>query len=120
MARRRGTAVVQRFKGRGIIRHGALRLAEADYDVIVTPAELRGTGRTYEAGWPLDRERKVAPDITGFLLGPLCLAQEFAEDIHTLVLEDGREFDFRVVQPQTNEIAAVTVLRPSSAGRRDE
>ncbi len=106
---------VERFQGHGIIRRGDERLAETDYDVIITPAELRGTGLTYEAGSPLDRAPKAGPDISGRLLGPLFQAQEFAERIHTLVLEDGREFDFRVLQPDTNEIVGVSVLRSPAA-----
>ena len=108
---------VERFQGHGIIRRGGERLAETDYDVIITPAELRGTGVTYEAGSPLDRAPKSGPDIAGQLLGPFFQAQDFAEGIHTLVLEDGREFDFRVLQPDTNEIVGVSVLRSPPATR---
>lgn len=107
---------VERFQGHGIIRRDDERLAETDYDVIITPAELRGTGLTYEAGSPLDHAPKSGPDISGRLLGPFFQAQDFAERIHTLVLEDGREFDFRVLQPDTNEIVGVSVLRSSSRG----
>jgi hypothetical protein len=111
-----GDLGVERFQGHGIIRRGEERLAETDYDVIITPAELRGTGLTYEAGSPLDRAPKAGADISGVLLGPFFQAQAFAEDIHTLVLEDGYEFDFRVLQPDTNEIVGVSTLRaPSSA-----
>jgi hypothetical protein len=114
---------VERVQGHGIIRRGDERLAETDYDVIITPAELRGTGLTFEAGSPLDRAPKAGPDIAGQLLGPFFQAQEFAEDIHTLVLEDGREFDFRVIQPDTNEIIGVSVLRspgePTGENRGD-
>jgi hypothetical protein len=106
---------VERFQGHGIIRRGDERLAETDYDVIITPAELRGTGLTFEAGSPLDRAPKTGPDISGQLLGPFFQAQDFAEGIHTLVLEDGREFDFRVLQPDTNEIVGVSVLRSPPA-----
>jgi hypothetical protein len=102
---------VERFQGHGVIRRGDERLAETDYDVIITPAELRGTGLTYEAGSPLDRAPKPGPDIAGRLLGGFFQAQDFAEHIHTLVLEDGREFDFRVIQPDTNEIVGVSMLR---------
>ena len=102
---------VERFQGHGIIRRGGEQLAETDYDIIITPAELRGTGLTFEAGSPLDRAPKAGPDIAGQLLGPFFQAQDFAEGIHTLVLDDGREFDFRVIQPDTNEIVGVSVLR---------
>jgi hypothetical protein len=107
---------VERFQGHGIIRRGDERIAETDYDIIITPAELRGTGLTYEAGSPLDHAPKTGPDISGRLLGPFFQAQDFAERIHTLVLEDGREFDFRVLQPDTNEIVGVSLLRSSSPG----
>jgi hypothetical protein len=110
---------VERFQGHGIIRRGNEQLAETDYDVIFTPAELRGTGLTYEAGSPLDRAPKAGPDIAGQLLGPFFQAQDFAEHIHTLVLEDGREFDFRVIQPDTNEIVGVSVLRSPGEDRGD-
>jgi hypothetical protein len=106
---------VERFQGHGFIRRGDQQLAETDYDVIITPAELRGTGLTYEAGSPLDRAPKPGPDISGRLLGPFFQAQDFAEQIHTLVLEDGREFDFRVIQPDTNEIVGVSMLRSPEA-----
>jgi hypothetical protein len=110
-----GELGVERFQGHGIIRRGDERLEETDYDVIITPAELRGTGLTFEAGSPLDRAPKTGPDISGQLLGPFFQAQDFAEGIHTLVLEDGREFDFRVLQPDTNEIVGVSVLRSPPA-----
>jgi hypothetical protein len=111
---------VERFQGHGFIRRGNERLTETDYDVIVTPAELRGTGLTYEAGSPLDRAPKPGPDISGRLLGPFFQAQEFAEQIHTLVLEDGREFDFRVIQPDTNEIVGVSMLRSPDVRERSD
>ena len=107
---------VERFQGHGIIRRGGEQVAETDYDVIITPAELRGTGLTYEAGSPFDHAPKPGPDISGRLLGPFFQAQEFAEHIHTLVLEDGHEFDFRVIQPDTNEIVGVSILRSPSQG----
>jgi hypothetical protein len=112
---------VERFQGHGIIRRGDEELAETDYDVIITPAELRGTGLTYEAGSPLDRAPKSGPDISGRLLGGFFQAQDFAESIHTLVLEDGSEFDFRVIQPDTNEIVGVSILRsPREDGEDSE
>jgi hypothetical protein len=110
---------VERFQGHGLIRRGDETLAETDYDVIITPAELRGTGLTYEAGSPLDRAPKPGPDISGRLLGPFFQAQEFAERIHTLVLEDGSEFDFRVIQPDTNEIVGVSILRSPGEAREE-
>jgi len=107
---------IERYVGHGTIRHGDAVVGECDYDVIVTPPHLRGHGITFEAGLP-DAEPKNAPDITGRLLGPLFEAEPFAEDVHTLVLEDGREFDFRVLQPDTNEIIGVSWFRPTGTPR---
>jgi hypothetical protein len=104
---------VERVQGHGIIRHGAAAVDEADYDVIITPAHLRGTAAVYEAGLSGDSS-KTTPDITGRLMEPLYKAQPFANDVHTLVLEDGREFDFRVLQPDTNEIVGVSSMRAPS------
>jgi hypothetical protein len=106
---------VERLQGHGVIRHGEVAVGETDYDVIITPPQLRGTGATFEAGLP-SHEPKRVPDITGRLMGPLFQAQQFAEDVHTLVLDNGREFDFRVFRPDTNEIIGVSWLRPSSRG----
>jgi hypothetical protein len=59
-------------------------------------------------------------DITGRLLGSFYDAEKLVEGIHTLVLADGREFDFRVLQPETNEIVGVSWFRsPSLEGTRN-
>jgi hypothetical protein len=105
---------IERVQGHGLIHRGPVTVAETDYDVIFTPARLRGTSLTYEAG-PPNHEPKSTPSIAGRLLGPLFQAQPFAEEVHTLVLEDGREFDFRVLQPETNEIIGVSELRSGAA-----
>lgn len=99
---------IQRITGHGEIYCGQQRVGEADYDIIVTPAELRGL--TFEPG----NEPKVSPDITGRLLGNFFAAEKF-EGVHTLRLEDGREFDFRVLQPDTNEILGVSWFREPAA-----
>jgi hypothetical protein len=39
-----GDLGVERLQGHGIIRRGDEQVAETDYDVMITPAELRGTG----------------------------------------------------------------------------
>jgi hypothetical protein len=40
-------------------------------------------------------------------MGPLFQAEQL-HGVHTLVLEDGRAFDFQVIQPDTNEIVGVS------------
>jgi hypothetical protein len=101
---------VERLQGHGSIRHEGVTVGESDYDLIITPPHLRRTGTTFEAGLP-QGEPKTSPLITGWLVGPLFHARPFAESIHTLVLDDGRELDFRVVQPDTNEIVGVSWFR---------
>lgn len=95
---------IQRITGHGEIYCGTRRVGEADYELTVTPAELRGL--TSEPG----NEPKVSPDITGRLMGNFFQAEPFT-GVHTLRLEDGREFDFRVLQPDTNEILGVSWFR---------
>jgi hypothetical protein len=43
-------------------------------------------------------------------MGPLFQAEQL-HGVHTLVLEDGRAFDFQVIQPDTNEIVGVSAVR---------
>lgn len=95
----------ERVRGHGIIRRGNDTVGEADYELMITPPHLRGA--TFEPG----NEPKVSPDITGRLLESLYTAEALAHGVHTLVLEDGREFDFRVLQPETNEIIGVSWFR---------
>jgi hypothetical protein len=107
---------VERLGGHGRIRRDGVAVGESDYDLVVTPPHLRGAGVTYEAGLPSDHTKTV-PEISGRLIGPLFHAQAFAEGTHTLVLEDGREFDFHVLQPDTNEIVGVSWFRfPGESG----
>ena len=101
---------VERLMGHGTIRRDGDVVGESDYDLVVTPPQLRGAGVTFEAGLP-SSEPKSAPEISGRLIGPFFHAQPFAEGTHTLVLEDGREFDFHVMQPDTNEIIGVSWFR---------
>jgi hypothetical protein len=101
---------VERLLGHGTIRHDGQVVGETDYDLVVTPPQLRGAGVTFEAGLP-SSEPKTSPEISGRLIGPFFHAQPFAESTHTLVLDDGREFDFHVVQPDTNEIIGVSWFR---------
>lgn len=101
---------IERLTGHGAIYRSGLKVLETDYDLMVTPPALRGA--TFESG----NEPKVAPDITGRLLGPLFEAESL-EGTHTLVLEDGRAFDFRVIQPDTNEIVGVGWFDETARGR---
>jgi hypothetical protein len=101
---------VQRLKGRGQIYRGSAKVMDADYEITVTQPEIRGA--TFEPG----QEPKVAPDISGRLLGPLFEA-EHLEGVHTLVLDDGRSFDFRILQPDTNEIVGVSWFRDEAPRR---
>jgi len=103
---------VERLTGHGAVYSGGLKVRETDYDLTVTPAAQRDA--TFEAG----NEPKVSADITGRLLGPL-YDTESLEGVHTLVLEDGRAFDFRVIQPDTNEIIGVTWFEQTSPPRND-
>jgi hypothetical protein len=98
-------ADAERVRGHGVIRRGREKVGEADYDLMITPPHLRGA--TFEPG----NEPKVSPDITGRLLENFYAAESLADGVHTLVLEDGREFDFRVLQPETNEIIGVSWFR---------
>lgn len=104
----------ERLIGHGAVYSGGLKVRETDYDLTVTPAAQRDA--TFEPG----NEPKVSADITGRLLGPLYGTESLA-GVHTLVLEDGRAFDFRVIQPDTNEIIGVTwfeqMPQAQSAGR---
>ena len=80
-------------------------------------AHLRGAA-TFEPGSEaLGTNDPLGADISGQLLGSFYAAEKLVEGIHTLVLEDGREFDFRVLQPETNEIVGVSWFR--SPSRRD-
>jgi hypothetical protein len=95
---------VERLTGHGRILHGSQTVLETDYDLTLAPPSLRSV--TFEPGNHL----KVSPDITGRLMGPLFQAEQL-HGVHTLVLDDGRAFDFQVIQPDTNEIVGVSVVR---------
>ncbi|HEY8551322.1 MAG TPA: hypothetical protein VIL35_15300 [Vicinamibacterales bacterium] len=93
---------VERLTGHGKVYDGPRHLFDVEYDLMVTPSSQRGG--TFEPG----RERHDTPDITGRLKGGLYASERIVEGVHTLVLEDGRSFDFRVIQPETNEIVGVS------------
>ena len=102
---------VERIVGHGVIRSGGATLGETDYDLTITPAHLRGTV-TFEPGnEALGTNDPQGADISGRLLGQFYQTENLVEGIHTLALEDGREFDFRVLQPETNEIVGVSWFR---------
>jgi hypothetical protein len=56
-------------------------VGETDWDITITPLQLRRTGVTYEAGLP-GTEPTNLPEVTGRLLGPLDHAEPYAEDVH--------------------------------------
>jgi hypothetical protein len=118
MGRQAAPDAVERVVGHGVIRSGDATIGESDYDITITPAHLRGD--TFEPGNAAQGTNDpLGADITGRLLGSFYAAEKLVEGIHTLVLEDGREFDFRVLQPETNEIVGVSWFRsPSVEGTR--
>src|SRR5689334_21220392 len=98
-------ADAERLRGHGIIMRGSEKVGDTDYELMIIPPHLRGA--TFEPG----NEPKVSPDITGRLLENFYAAESLAHGVYTLVLEDGRAFDFRVLQPETNEIIGVSWFR---------
>jgi hypothetical protein len=99
---------IERLTGHGVVYRDGVPVLETDYDLTVTPAALRGA--TFEPG----NEAKNTADITGRLLGSFFDAEALT-GTSTLVLEDGRALDFRVIQPDTNEIVAVSGLTTAPA-----
>jgi hypothetical protein len=92
----------ERLSGSGTVLRGSLPVMTVEYDLtIATPADRQE---------PLD-EPPGRLEITGRLIAPLYTAEPLAGEDHTLVLEDGRRFEFRVIQPDTNEIVSVGALR---------
>jgi hypothetical protein len=104
--------LLERLSGTGSVYAGPERLMDIGYELMVTAPQLRG--RTFEPG---DEPRNTV-DITGRLLGSLYTAESLTEQVNTLVLEDGRSFDFKVIQPETNEIVGISPLRSAESGRR--
>jgi hypothetical protein len=88
-----------RLQGRGTVYRNGQALGETGYDVIIVPPNHRRIA--LESGTPpADR-----PDVTGYLTDRFYIG----EDVHgagelTLQLEDGRRFEFKVLEPETNEI----------------
>jgi hypothetical protein len=103
---------IERFLGHGVVYHNGVRALDTDYDITITPPGMQTA--TFAPG----TEPTTRSDITGRLLGQLYDAEKLAAGTATLVLEDGQSFDFRVIQPDTNEIVGLTELRPAGA-RRD-
>jgi hypothetical protein len=100
---------IERLAGHGVVYHDGVRTLDVDYDLTITPPALQDA--TFSSG----SEPSSRPDITGRLLGGLYDAEKLASGTSTLVLEDGRAFDFRVIQPDTNEIVAITEFKPAAA-----
>ena len=92
---------IERIPGHGVVYRDGVRALETDYDLMITPAARRG------AAFDSRHDASDTPDITGRLLGNFFDAEALT-GTSTLVLEDGRAFDFRVIQPDTNEIVAVS------------
>jgi hypothetical protein len=104
--------LLERLSGSGTVYSAGERLMDVDYDLMVTAPQVRD--QTHEPG----SEPRDTTDITGRLLGSLYTAEPLTEQVNTLVLEDGRSFDFKVIQPETNEIVGTTPLRAAESGRR--
>ncbi len=99
---------VVRLKGRGVVYKQGERMADTGYDIIITPAHLQE--RVFEPG----QNTKNTAQITGMLTDSfytLGSGESTMRDVLTLELEDGRQFDFRVMRPDTNEIIGVSWLR---------
>jgi len=97
---------VVRLRGRGIVYRNGQRLGETGYDLMIIPPNHRRP--TLEPGRPpADRV-----DITGMLTDRFYIG----EDVQgggplTLMLEDGRRLQFRILEPDTNEIIGIGDLR---------
>jgi hypothetical protein len=99
---------VVRLKGKGVVYKQGERLVDTGYDIIITPAHLQD--RVFEPG----QETKNTAQITGMLTDAFYTlggGESTMRDVMTLELEDGRQFDFRVLRPDTNEIVGVSWLR---------
>jgi hypothetical protein len=100
---------VVRLQGRGTVYRNGQRLGETGYDLMIVPP--KHTRPVFSPGTPpTDR-----PDITGVLTDRFYLGEdvEGAEDNKstlTLALEDGRRFEFKVLEPGTNEIIGLNWL----------
>ena len=96
---------VERLTGHGQVHRDGVLLLETDYDITIAPrSQSAGPDTAHSAAASAEH------DITGRLIGPFYTAEHLLGR-HSLVLEDGREFDFRVIQPDTNEIVAISSLR---------
>jgi hypothetical protein len=111
---------VEHLTGHGKVLRDGTPIMDLDYDLTVSlPSDRKSaTQRMHvrdsdepardQASPPAERPPYL--DIAGRLLGALYTGEQLL-GVHTLVLEDGRELEFRVVQPDTNEIVAVSDLR---------
>jgi len=98
---------VVRLQGRGVVYRDGERLGETGYDLMVIPPDHQRP--TLEPGNPpADRV-----DITGYLTDRFYIGEDVqGAGALTLVLEDGRRLQFRVLEPDTNEIIGLGDLRP--------
>jgi hypothetical protein len=98
---------VVRLQGRGVVYRDGQRLGETGYDLMIIPPDhLRPT---LESGHPpVDRV-----DITGYLTDRFFIGEDVQGGAGlTLVLEDGRRLQFKILEPDTNEIIGLGDLRP--------
>jgi len=98
---------VVRLHGRGIVYRDGERLGETGYDLMIIPPNH--SRPTLEPGTPpVDRV-----DITGYLTDRFFIGEDVqGNGPLTLVIEDGRRLQFRVLEPDTNEIIGLGNLRP--------
>jgi hypothetical protein len=98
---------VVRLQGRGVVYRDGERLGETGYDLMVIPPDHQRP--TLEPGTPpVDRA-----DITGYLTDRFFIGEDVrGSGALTLVIEDGRRLQFRILEPDTNEIIGLGDLRP--------
>jgi hypothetical protein len=97
---------IVRLQGRGVVYRDGQRLGETGYDLMIVPPQHRRP--TLEPGTPpTDRV-----DITGMLTDRLYIGQDVQGiGALTLMLEDGRRLQFKILEPETNEIIGLGDLR---------
>ena len=95
---------IERLTGHGVVYRAGSRVAETDYDLMVTPRDAGAA--TFGPG----QDPTNVPEITGRLLGAFYQSESMT-GVMTLVLEDGRAFDFQVLQPDINEIASISSIK---------
>ena len=96
---------VIRLQGRGTVYRNGKPLGETGYDLIIVPPNHWRI--TLESGTPpTDR-----PDITGYLTDRFYIAEDVqGSGSLTLQIDDGRRFEFVVIEGDTNEIIGLDTL----------